>query len=151
MLNIPIAGVVYNRLLKAYPSPPEPLKATRKGCNFSVNKQQRTTYDVYRRGILAANEPIAPYMEFLDYLKQQGNPFFQRLQIHRSRTEQMNLQAQIGWEAMDMLNDPVVYPSAGMFTCMGCAYKQPCIAMNDGSDYQYILNSLFRKRTDDKS
>jgi hypothetical protein len=151
MLNIPIAGVIYNKLLKAYPEPPAELKRPQGGRNYSVNKQQRTTYDVYLKCLKENNEPIAPYMEYLEYLKGEGNPFFQRVPVRRTQTEQKNLQHQIGLEAIDMLNDPVIYPNAGMFNCMGCWFKTPCLAMNDGSDYQYILNSLYKKRSHDKS
>ena len=142
MLNLPIAGVIYNRLLKAVPKGPVPLQRG----GFSVNKQQRTTYEVFKKGLLEAGENPSHYIDFLEYLQDQGNKFFQRIQVSRSSTEINNLERQIGLEAIDMLNDPSIYPSVGMFNCMGCAYRPPCLAKLDGSDYGFILNETFRKR-----
>ncbi len=40
-----------------------------------------------------------------------------------------------------------IYPNPNRFTCMQCAFRSPCIAKNDGSDYEFLLNADFRQRT----
>ena len=143
MLKIPVAGVLFNEVLKAYPKKPEPL--ARGG--FSQSKQQRTTYELYYQTLLENNEPHHKYAEFLEFLKNKGNPFFRRIQIHKSPRELKNLAQQIRLEALDMGNPDIpIYPSPGMFNCMGCAFSAPCIAINDGSDIEWIMETSYRKR-----
>ena len=138
MLGLPIQGVIYNRLLKSVPKPPQEL--VRGG--FSQNKQQKTTYAIYKKTLEENNEPYAPYADFLEYLKAQPNSFFARHQVHRNQTELQNLERQIVMEAIEMLDDPWIYPNPGMFNCMGCAYRIPCLAVNDGSDLTYIMENF---------
>lgn len=145
MLGLPIAGVIYNRLLKDVPKPPKELMYG----GFSKNRQQRTTYELYKQTLIDNGERLTDYIEFLEFLQDKPNPFFQRYQVSRSDTEMQNLERQIGIEAIDMLNNPSIYPNVGMFTCMGCAYRTPCLAKMDGSDYEFILKNQFRKRTDE--
>jgi hypothetical protein len=47
--------------------------------------------------------------------------------------------------AIDMLNDPQVYPMPTKFKCTWCAFRQVCLQMNDGSDYQWTLNNQYKK------
>jgi hypothetical protein len=141
-LEIPIQGVIYNQLLKDYAKPPDELKRG----GYSKNKQQRTTFDLYKKTLIDNNEDLDDYWEFLDFLKDKGNPFFRRLQVTRSPREIELLGERIAIEASDMLNDPAIYPSPGMFNCMGCGYRMPCLATLDGTDTKYILNEQFVKR-----
>ena len=143
MLKIPIAGVMFNEVLKAYPKKPEPL--ARGG--FSQSKQQRTTYELYYQTLVENNEPAHKYAEFLEFLKAKGNPFFRRIQIHKSPLELANQGEQIRLEALDMANPDIpIYPSPGMFNCMGCAFSAPCMAINDGADIEWIMETSYRKR-----
>lgn len=143
-LGVPVKGVIYNEALKDYPEPPKPLVRTREGRNFSINRQQRTTYEVYLETIKAAGENIALYEEFLSYLRDNGNPFFRRTQVHRSDTELRNLGRRIYDEAYDMLHpDLRIYINPGRFTCQFCSYRQPCVSKQEGTDYEFILQELF--------
>lgn len=144
-LNLDIDGVIYNRLRK---DAPKPLKRLQSG-GFSVNKQQLTTYDFYMRELKAANEPSGKYAEYLEYLKHQPNPFFQRIEVLRAPEELAILEHRILIEAIEMLDDPMIYPNPGMFNCMGCAYFTPCLATQDGSDPKMILEGNFVKRNND--
>jgi len=145
MLGLPIMGVVYNRLLKAVPHPPEVLK----NGSLSKNKQQRTTYDLYIKAMELHAQPYAPYAEFLEFLKAKPNQFFQRVEVHRAAVEIPIIERRILMEAIDMLDDPKIYPNPGMFTCMGCAFKTPCLATQDGSDVEFILRTNYQKRETD--
>lgn len=142
VLHLPIRGVLYNRLLKAAPHPPAVLK----NGGLSQNKQQRTTYDLFLVAMQEHNQPYGDYAEYLDYLKNKPNGFFSRVPVHRGDEEDKTTERRILMEAIDMLNDPSIYPNPGMFICMGCAFMQPCVATADGSDLKWIMDSLYRKR-----
>jgi hypothetical protein len=148
-LGLPIKGVIYNRLLKDVPSPPDQLKKPREGRNFSVNKQMRCTAELYEKTLLAAGEPLYRYLDHIDFLQQRGNVFFQRHPVVWSRRAQEIQRDKIVLEAQDMLNEPRIYNNPGPFTCMGCAWMGPCLAKRDGADYELILSTMSRKRTND--
>jgi hypothetical protein len=146
-LGIRVQGVIYNEAVKDFPTPPTQLVNARQGRNFSVNKMQKTTHDVYLKTLIEAKEDISLYEDFLNYLKLEGNPYFRRTQVHRNVHELENMGKYIRAEAEEMINpNLVMYPNPGKFNCSWCAFKEVCIAMNDGSDWQFILESNFRQR-----
>lgn len=154
-LGVRVKGVIYNEALKAWPSRPTPLKMPREGRNFSVNRQQRTTYEVYLDTLVEHGENISLYEDFLSFLREQGNPFFRRTQVHRSDKELDNLGHRIYMEALDILDpDLHIYPSPTRMNCQGCSYREPCVMKQEGSDYEFLLNEsgLFRRgRPEDSS
>lgn len=151
MLGIRVLGVIYSEALKDVPHPPQELVRPREGRNFSVNKQSNTTYELALDTLVKAKEDISLYADFLEFLKLQGNKFFKRSQVHRNQHELEDIGDRIFYEASEMLSeDTVMYPNPGRFNCSFCAFRQVCIAMNDGSDYKFLLEEGFRLRTDDE-
>lgn len=147
-LGVQVAGILYNQALKKAPQPPQMLAARREGRLFSVNKQQRTTYELYRLALEEAGEPLERYGEFLAYLKDQGNPFFRRLELYRNQASLKYVGHNIYLEAREMLNDPVIFPSPTFFNCNNCRFREPCISKQNGYDFQFILDELYQKRGD---
>lgn len=143
-LNLPIAGAIYNRLLKKAPTTPTRLVSG----EFSQSKTQSVTYQGYKRALQEAGKYNEDYTDFLSFLKDRENKFFQRIQLHRSSVEIDNLENQIRLEAQDMLHDPSIYPNPGMFNCMGCSFRQPCLAKNEGNaaGENFILDEYYEKR-----
>lgn len=146
-LGVKIAGIIYSQALKKAPEPPKKLVNPRGGRNFSVNKQQRTTYDLYKAELEKHGEPIQNYSEFLNYLAAQDNPFFRRIEIYRNAASLDYMGQTIYLEAKEMLNHPAIYPSPGLFNCNFCRYREPCISKQNGYDYQFILDELYTERT----
>jgi hypothetical protein len=150
VLGIDVAGFVYHEIKKAYPVEPEPNKTQRKGCWFSVNRMQNTSYDLYLETIREGDPSglaSGAYDDFLDWLRTEGPKFWSRKQVHRSAAELRNAGHNIYQEAMDMIDPNLrVYPSPGRFACTFCAYRQPCIGMNRDEDYKYLLESQFEYR-----
>lgn len=146
-IGIPVRGFVYHEQRKGYPQPPAKNKVRRLGCIFSKNKNQDTNYEMYLKTIMAEDREAYEeglYDDMLDFLKAEGITYFARHQIHKSPTELVNIGRNIGMEALDMINpDLLVYPSPGRFGCNFCAFREPCISKNDGSDYQYTLDTMF--------
>ena len=151
MLGIRVQGVIYNEAVKKVAHPPLELMSTRQGRNFSVNKQQDTTYELALTTLTKAGEDLDLYDDFLTYLKLQGNKFYRRTQVHRNIHELQDQGRRIYWEAREMLDPGTVpYPNPSRFNCMMCSFRQPCIAMNDGSDYEFLLEEDYRIRTKDE-
>lgn len=151
MLGIRVQGVIYNEAVKKVAHPPQELMRPREGRNFSVNKQADTTYELALRTLTKAGEDLELYDDFLGYLKLQGNKFFRRTQVHRNIHELKDQGLRIYYEAKEMISpDTVPYPNPSRFNCMMCSFRQPCIAMNDGSDYQFLIEEDYRIRTKDE-
>ena len=53
-------------------------------------------------------------------------------------------------EVLEMVSAEHVYPNPSVETCGGCAYRPPCIAMNEGSDVELVLEASYRKRSADE-
>jgi len=150
VLGIPIAGFIHHELKKAFPVEPEPNKQQRKGCWYSVNKMQNTSYDLYFETVSEGDPQglaSGAYDEFLEWLKTEGPRYYSRKRVFRNETELKNAGYNIYLEAMDIIDPNLrVYPSPGRFACTFCAYRQPCLATNMGEDVEYLFLSGFEKR-----
>jgi hypothetical protein len=150
VLGMDVAGFVYHEMKKAFPIEPEPNKVRRKGCLFSVNKQQDTSYEIYLQTIME-NDPSGhasgAYDEFLEFLKEHAPRYWTRKQVHRNETELINAGRNLYLEALDMTDNELrIYPSPGRFGCTTCAYRQPCLGMNRGEDVEYMLVTNYETR-----
>lgn len=150
-LGLNIRGFVYHEQRKGFPQPPHENVNRRKGCLFSVAKNQDVDYETYLKHITEF-DPVALgqgcYDEFLAYLKEEGSVvYFMRHQINKSDEEIASIQLGIGQEALDMIDPALrIYPSPGRFGCTFCAFRQPCLEKNAGGDYQYALDTMFEQR-----
>lgn len=135
VLKIDIEGVMFNRARKALPQPPK----ENKNGSLSKNKQQKTTLAVYRAEIKRRNLNPLDYTDFLSTY--QEATFFERLtSVHSDQAFDQTERA-ILMEAMDMLDDPFIYPNPGMFSCGYCSFRPACLAMHDGQDPMWVLNN----------
>jgi len=148
-LGIKIAGVIYNELFKGVPEPPALLTRQYKGRWYSISQNQNTTYDLCLQTLTEANEPLHLYEDYLNYLKIGGKQYFRRTEVHRSQEELRNLGVQIALETADMLDPNVrIYPNPNKFSCRFCDYRLPCMAINDGSDVEWILKENYKPDDD---
>ena len=146
-LGIPIVGIKYTELRKSVPHPPKEL--VRGG--LSVAKNQLTTFELFVATARRLGYPLEPYLDYLDFLKESPKQFVRRSRNHYSQKELENQGIQIGLEAIDMLNDPSIYPSPNRMECQRCAFRTPCLAENDGSDVEWILNDSYQKRKEPRN
>ncbi len=147
MLGVRILGVIYNEAVKKVPHAPPELMKPRMGRNFSIKKDMDTTYELYLNTIVKAGENVDLYEDMLEHLKREGNKFLRRTPVHRNHHELADIGHRIYLEAKDMLEDPSLYPNPNKFSCSFCAFRSPCLAKNDGSDYQFLLEADFRQRS----
>lgn len=147
----PLEEVIFNVLRKAYPKPPTELKTGM----FSINRQEEsTTYDMLM-GWAALNMPGVPFNEkqqaYADYLREVGDEqFIIRKLVRRNRHQLSNIGQRIYLEALDMLApDLRIYPNLrNDFMCLGCAFRAPCLAKQDGSDYEQLIRDNYTVNRD---
>lgn len=142
-LGIPIKGFVYNELWKKVPHAPKEL--VRGG--LSVNKQQDTTLALFMESIEKGNYNPESYADYINFLREYPKDFVRRTQVHRSPAELMKQSERICMEAMDMLSDPMIYPSPNKMNCNGCWFRMPCLATQDNSDVEFILTAQYKQRS----
>jgi hypothetical protein len=76
-----------------------------------------------------------------------GNEAFRRTRITRTRAELEACGRQVADEALEMTSSGlIVYPSPSVPNCAPCPYREPCIAVNMGTDDQAILEANYRNR-----
>lgn len=140
-----IEGIMYNQIRKKMPVSPELLKRG----GLSKNKQTDTTYEAYINALDMHNLKREDYQDFLHHLHQKGNTFFSRIFVRRNKYEINDIAQRIYYEFLDMFrSDLYVYPNPNSLLCSwDCDFKIVCSAMNDGSDYRFLLDSLYQKRT----
>lgn len=141
-----IAGVIYNELRMS--APDEPLQAP------IPERSVLTKPDIVQQ-LLPRLQPRGLYKQATrepeHRVEQQGNAYFRRTTIARSQTELETAGRQIALEARDIANpDTIYYPNPVWDFCSTCAYRRPCMAMNEGADAKPILDSSYRKRIDDE-
>ena len=76
-----------------------------------------------------------------------GNEAFRRTRITRTRAELEACGRQVAQEALEMTSPGlIVYPSPSVANCAPCPYREPCIALNMGTDEHAILEANYRNR-----
>lgn len=150
VIGVDVVGFVYFEQKKALLDEPEPMKVKRLGRMFSVSKQNSFDAATYAR-VVEENDNDAwaagLYDEYIEWLKEFGTHCHAAYTIYRNTTQLEQTGLAIAMEAHDIISpDTLIYPNAGRFNCMNCAFKQPCLSANDGGDYQYALETQFEKR-----
>jgi hypothetical protein len=151
-----IAGTIYNQL--RLDAPEAPLKAPDQ--NRTAPAEARSTeavapsqgsggeadlpaYDVTGRRRMYMKAARIP----AERVGVSGNEAFRRTRITRTRAELEACGRQIADEALEMTSPGlVIYPSPSVANCAPCAYRDPCIALNIGTDEHAILEARFRDR-----
>jgi hypothetical protein len=143
-----ISFTLYNAIRKAFPRYPTPLKSGL----FSVDRQKEsTTYPmlmeyIERNGLQPIVEADEKLTAYVDYVKEAGDKqFIERTPVRRNRAEIKSCGDRIYMEAMDMLDPEVrIYPNpTGDWSCLGCIFRAPCIAADDGTDPRMLINDNF--------
>jgi hypothetical protein len=149
-VGINVRGFVYHEQRKGFPKPPQKNKVRRLGCHYSVSKSQETSYDMFLETIMEDDREAyeaGHYDDFLEYLKADQIIFHMRHQIIKTDAELDEIEKNIGYEALDMIDPNLrIYPSAGRFGCGFCAFRQPCLEQNNQGDVLFTLEHLFEKR-----
>lgn len=147
----PFEEITYNVLRKAYPKPPTELK----NGMFSIDRQnESTTYEMLMAWI-SRNMPGVPLndkqQEYVNYLRDVGDEqFIIRKPVRRSQQVLASAMQRMYLEALDMLDPNLrIYPNIrNDWLCLNCQFRVPCLAKEDGSDYEDILNQNYAHTKD---
>jgi len=136
-----IAGTIHNELHLDAPETPD--EAPEMGVPAPEPEADAPAYDVVGRRRL--------YMEAVripdERVQVTGNEAFRRTRITRTRAELAACGRQVADEALEMTSQGlIVYPSPSVANCAPCPYRDPCIALNMGTDEQAILEAEYRNR-----
>lgn len=132
--NRQVAGFIYNLIAKAVPQKPKVLK------NGQLSKDMRikTTYEVYLQAIKEHGLNPDDYADILEHLRMQRNPFFRRVEVHRTQKEIEVAMEELFYIAADM-NGASVYRNYTKDCRWDCPYVGLCQVEafgDDGSQYR---------------
>lgn len=142
-----VEGACWLQFLKAVPHQPEVLS----NGELSQNKNQYTTYSIYKAALMEYYAEVPEkYIPFLNHLASMETPesdrFIRREVIYRNETFKVNEERKIFEEIRDMTDpDLKLYPNPTRDCTWDCQYKDVCIAMDDGSDWEFMIESGFEK------
>jgi len=151
--DIEIEGVLYQQFRKAVPQPPQTLK----NGELSTNKQQKTTHTLYMETLLERfghiNKIPSKYFEMLEHLSSmesfEGDYYIRWDRVRRNEAAKAKEYEYILMEGSEMLNPELpIYPNSTRDCAWECGFRTVCISMNDGSDWEYMLDEGFRKQVE---
>lgn len=147
----PPEEIIYNVLRKAYPKQPTELK----NGMFSVDRQnESTTYDLLQKWIASHIPGVAlsqSQQSYVNYLRDVGDEqFIIRRSVRRNRHQIANAGFRLYQESLDMLNPDIqIYPNIrDSWDCLRCRFRAPCMAMESGADWKWIINEQFTSNRD---
>lgn len=161
LLRQPIAGVIYTLIRKAVPQTPLVLK----NGMLSQNKQIDTTFAHYLAAIRAHHGHVATnqfiqgtYGDFLQYLLDNGNPFFERVLIRRSQEQLTRARNELYTVALEMTRSSVPIYKHGQIGCNWCIFREPCLAYQNGQiefseellRNNFVQNTYHQRTNDDE-
>lgn len=152
-------GTIFNELIKKAPAPPRILA---KG-DLSTAKDQLTLPSLYmeemkNQGLVKGKQITSEkHAECYASLRAHGwDRFFKRMESPRNEHEHKMFELRLVEEYKDMLSvkaDPgrKAYPHLSQYNCPGCSVGPICQAIEDGSDYEFVINNRFQQAEDRKA
>lgn len=155
--NIKLEGIIFNFLIKKLPAIPQVLK------NGTLSKKQIvTTYEVFKNaiekhyGTEGKNEQerdkiFEPFVEILDELQGQENPFFKRIKIYKSQDEIKEIGNRLYYEYKEMRKPKIdIFPNPTRDCIWDCSLRTLCLAQNDGGDVESLIADIFESEEEEK-
>lgn len=147
----PIQGMVYLQFVKAVPQEPRILK----NGDISTAMDQKTTYTKYLRALQDRYGVNASFPEgnvnFLNKLSTaespEGDAFIRQDVVVRNKFNRAMEYRKILAEGYDMLNPRLqCYPNSTRDCTWDCEYRDLCIMIDDGSDWEGLLAQEYIKK-----
>jgi hypothetical protein len=145
--------IVYEAILKAFPRPPT---ITTRGMP-SINRQEEaTTAELFAEtidvlGIRFIYDHDTKMQAYYAWLLESGDErFVNRYIARRNKYQKASAGRRLFLEAQDMCDPGLrIYPNPTKdYSCLNCAFRAPCIAMEDGSDWQSMIDDGFETNHD---
>lgn len=147
-------GTIFNYLVKQVPKPP---RLVYEGKKLSTAKDQLALASDYEAAMYRMGETSEKHKECLASLKAFGwSRFFTRFEVERNEHELMRFEERLIEEYHDMLDAykrPATraYPNMSTFHCPNCSVNSICQAIEDGSDYELIIDARYTQGKDRKA
>jgi hypothetical protein len=142
--------VLYNTLWKGFPRPPMITAQTKQFPDGrpSIDRNQMTTAALWYQAVKDRNldwwvENDKKAQSYAQYLLESGDSMFiRRDMVRRNRAEIQSAGTRILDEVHDMLSSDLrIYPNpTAHWSCLRCPFRSPCIARDDGSDWQAMID-----------
>lgn len=152
-------GTIFNYLIKQLPKEPRIVST-----GLSTAKDQVTLPDMYReamaeRGLIDSKGNITSkkHGECYESLLALGwSRHFKRIETQRNEHELKMFEMRLVHEYADMLDvysapDELAYPHLSQYNCPGCPVMSICKAIEDGSDYNFLIENVFQQAKDRKA
>lgn len=155
-LGFKVVAIYYNQLGKAIPCGPtvlrRELKSGKTKVSLSKNKAELgVTAEAYKLAVAEHGLNMADYAEHVQWLEANPPDLFRRTVVTKTNAEYVVIEKRLFFEAIDMLNNPNIYPSPNSnWGCTNCLYREPCIAKNEGNAINMILRNGYHVRGDDE-
>jgi hypothetical protein len=148
----PMEECIYNVLRKTYPKPPTVVR----GGLFSIDRQnESTTYDMLmdwmQKNEIEYDSLPLQHQAYVSYVRDAGvEQYFIRKHVRRNRHQLVNAGYRLYQEAMDMLDPELrIYPNLrNDYSCLRCAFRAPCLAREDGSDWEQLIRDNYVRQRD---
>jgi len=155
--GLPYAGqemeeCIYNVMRKTYPKPPTMVR----GGLFSVDRANESpTFEMLvkfmEENFIEYDSLDEKHQEYYRYVQEVGDEqFFVRKLVRRNRHQLRNAGYRAYLEAMDMLDPNLrIYPNlSNDHRCLRCAFRAPCLAKEDGGDWEALLADNYTRNKD---
>lgn len=144
--GIKVKGFIYNVLIKESAKKPKLLKDGM----LSRALTSRMTYESYMEAIDENGCNIEDYEDILDELKAQGNPFYHRFFVVRSKGELSTFEKLLEDEVKEMTRQDIVYyPNFGA-NCAYCPYHLLCKTLLGAGDVATTMKYNYTAKRDDE-
>jgi len=148
-----ITTIDYVAIRKAFPRPPTPLKNSMPSMD---RQKESTTAEMFAKYIKDNNLKVVydgsvKMQEYYAYLLERGEKQFVWVEsTHRNSAQIANAGLRLYYEAKDMLDpDLILYPNPSKnYSCTRCRFRSPCIAAEDGSDWEAMLRGNYIENHD---
>lgn len=145
--------VVYTTLRKNHPKPPT---ITTQDLPSIDRQKEGTTPELFEAAVIGhpkredwfrTNEKARAYYTYL--CENADKAFIVRDIVTRNKYEIEATGRHLEMIAREMLNEPAIYPNpTTQWNCIRCAFRAPCIAADDGSDWQGMLADGYETNRD---
>lgn len=135
----PVAGVVYNGIIKKLIQPPKVLKNGR----FSVAKDALVTLRSFMTAVQESGADPVQYLDYIGFLEDReregDDRFFVRQVLHFPQTQLQAWGMDLRRIVADMTDGPNIYPNfSNPQACAGCFVRDLCDAQQLGEDTDAI-------------
>jgi hypothetical protein len=87
---------------------------------------------------------------YYTYLVEKGDSqFIQRHPVRRNAAQKQNAGLRLYMEAMDMLDNPRIYPNPSKnYSCLKCRFRGPCLAVESNRDWEDMIKDGYQSNYD---